>query len=201
MLVVAYVPLLAGTKIKDTIQANGKKFRGAVTVTWPTFTSPAGKLVLSGTQRVFSNNGQIQFELEPTPDCVVYTAQYIGDGPVFSEYWVVPTTGVTVPISTVRRATIPCSPAEPGSGSGSGSTGVLTAQYEVPSGLVNGTNHVFMLSLTPAAGGSVMLTCNGLMLKAGLDYNVSGQAITFVVGGAPETGDVLQAWVLTNASN
>jgi len=76
------------------------------------------------------------------------------------------------------------------------SGGGLSASFidgELPTGLVNGSNTSFSLSLPPAPPSSLDLFRNGLRMIAGLDYLVSGNAITFFVASVPQTGDLISA--------
>jgi len=73
-----------------------------------------------------------------------------------------------------------------------GSTGIFVDK-EVPTGTINGTNRVFTLANTPAAG-SEHVYLNGLLQLegSGNDYQISGTTITFEVGSEPLTGSNLQ---------
>lgn len=75
-----------------------------------------------------------------------------------------------------------------------GSTGPNFADAEVPAGTVNGTTAAFTLAHSPSPASSLILQRNGVGLKQGLDYAVSGSNITFVAGAMPQAGDVLQCW-------
>ncbi|MGA3015897.1 MAG: hypothetical protein ABSF62_02175 [Bryobacteraceae bacterium] len=60
-------------------------------------------------------------------------------------------------------------------------------------GIVDGSNGSFALSGTPAPATSLALYRNGILLKAGQDFSVSGSAITFVAAAVPQPGDTLLA--------
>ena len=66
------------------------------------------------------------------------------------------------------------------------------ADSEVPSGMVDGLNLAFSLAHEPLPTSSVVLARNGLVLREGVDYTLSGSALTFI--DTPQPGDVLQAW-------
>lgn len=69
---------------------------------------------------------------------------------------------------------------------------------EVPSGTINGTNTVFTLAHTPAAG-TEQVYLNGLLQQSGgTDYTISGSTITFAV--APPTGSLLLVTYLESSS-
>jgi hypothetical protein len=78
---------------------------------------------------------------------------------------------------------------------GAGGGGVLPAfaDHEVPSGLVNGTNTVFTLTLAPQPAASLALYRNGLLQRANSDFTLSGATITFLSGSTPQAGDLLTA--------
>ncbi len=66
------------------------------------------------------------------------------------------------------------------------------ADGETPTGVVDGTNATFTL-LDQPDGSSLMLFRNGMYMKAGLDYSLSDQTITFVTGAVPQVNDILVA--------
>jgi hypothetical protein len=67
------------------------------------------------------------------------------------------------------------------------------ADLETPAGAINSVNREFMLSATPFPAASLRLYRNGVLQKAGLDYALSVNCITFYAVATPQTGDVLQA--------
>lgn len=69
----------------------------------------------------------------------------------------------------------------------------LFADSEVPAGVVDGTNLTFTLANTPSPIASLKLYRNGLLLRAGADYELNGVTITFHPEAAPQPGDLLQA--------
>jgi hypothetical protein len=71
---------------------------------------------------------------------------------------------------------------------------------ETPGGAVNGSNMVFTLSQAPNPPTSLLLYRNGMLQKRGLDYELSGQTVTFVAGATPQPGDVLIASYRTAGS-
>lgn len=77
-----------------------------------------------------------------------------------------------------------------GSGSGGAVPGFVDA--EAPAGLVNGSNTTFTLANTPSPASSLVLYRNGILQKQGLDFSLTGNAISFLVV-APQSGDVMQA--------
>jgi hypothetical protein len=64
---------------------------------------------------------------------------------------------------------------------------------EVPSGTINGTNKVFTLAFAPNPQLSLRVSNNGILLKQGADYTLSGSTVTFVTAAVPQTGDLLTA--------
>ena len=49
-----------------------------------------------------------------------------------------------------------------------------------------------VLAQTPAPAGSLAIYRNGMRIRSGLDYTVTGTSITFASNYIPQTGDVLQ---------
>lgn len=62
---------------------------------------------------------------------------------------------------------------------------------ETPSGTINGSNTAFTLAQTPLENEAVELYLNGLRLTEGVDYTLSGTAITMIP--APALGQDLRA--------
>jgi hypothetical protein len=87
-------------------------------------------------------------------------------------------------------------------GGGGGGVMPLFSDAETPSGSVNGTNTTFTLLHAPSPIDSLILFRNGLLMKHGLDYAISGSTVTFFLGSIPQTGDVLLAsYRYANPSN
>jgi hypothetical protein len=82
----------------------------------------------------------------------------------------------------------PCT-AGPAGSSGSPSF----ADAETPAGLVNGVNTVFTLNYNPNPAASLALYRNGILVKQGFDYTLSGKTITFFTAAVPQAGDLLTA--------
>jgi hypothetical protein len=75
---------------------------------------------------------------------------------------------------------------------GTGGSSALTfVDAETPGGTVDGSNVTFTLSLAPNPAGSLLIFLNGLLMRTGVDFTLSGQVVTFVAG-APQPGDILQ---------
>lgn len=62
---------------------------------------------------------------------------------------------------------------------------------ETPSGTINGSNVTFTLAQTPHENAVVRLYQDGLFLKQGTDYTLSGATITMTT--APAVGQSLRA--------
>jgi hypothetical protein len=78
----------------------------------------------------------------------------------------------------------------------SGPCGVQPPSFvdaDVPGGVVDGANSTFSLAAVPAPLTSLALYRNGLLQKAGFDFNITGRTIQFVSGAAPQPGDTLLA--------
>lgn len=69
---------------------------------------------------------------------------------------------------------------------------LIPVKNEVPSGLINGTNAIYILAHTPIDG-TLVVELNGLALTpgSGADYIVSGSTITF--NKAPKIGNKILA--------
>lgn len=76
----------------------------------------------------------------------------------------------------------------------SGSAPFAFEDGDVPAGATNGSNMAFTLSATPSPATSLSLYRNGLLQKPGIDFTLSGAAITFTSPAVPKTGDSLQAF-------
>lgn len=77
---------------------------------------------------------------------------------------------------------------------GTGTPTVLFNENETPTGVVDGSNGAFSLQATPSPAVSLQLFRNGMLQKAGVDYMLSTNVITFAAGAQPRPGDVLQAY-------
>ena len=101
----------AATTITDTNVrfADGTLASGRVEIRWPTFRTSAGVTVPAGIRRVTITNGTLSVALEPTdetaattPRGVYYTVGwFLTNGQQRSEYWVIPTSGSPVTLSSV----------------------------------------------------------------------------------------------------
>lgn len=73
---------------------------------------------------------------------------------------------------------------------------------ETPGGVVDGSNATFTLANTVSPANSLQLYANGLLLQAGVDYNIqSDSSILFVSAAVPQPGDILLANYQSNASS
>ena len=77
-----------------------------------------------------------------------------------------------------------------GTGGGSGPS---FSDNETPAGAVNAVNVTFTLNFPPSPAASLVLFRNGLLMKSGTDYSLSGGVITFSSVSIPQTGDLLLA--------
>jgi len=62
---------------------------------------------------------------------------------------------------------------------------------ETPAGNVDGVNTTFVLAGAPSPASSLSVFRNGLRMKNGVDYTVSGNQITFLAASTPQPGDVV----------
>jgi len=78
-----------------------------------------------------------------------------------------------------------------GGGAGAGAN---FADAEIPAGAINGVNTQFTLVSAPSPAGSLALYRNGLVMRQGADYQITGNAVTFFLGSVPQSGDLLVAY-------
>lgn len=74
---------------------------------------------------------------------------------------------------------------------GGGVSGMV--DQEAPVGVMNGVNSVFTLGQAPSPAGSLHLYRNGILQKAGVDFTLSGNGVTFLSVSIPQSGDSLAA--------
>ncbi|MEO7143005.1 MAG: hypothetical protein ABI165_05820 [Bryobacteraceae bacterium] len=72
---------------------------------------------------------------------------------------------------------------------------------ETPGGLLNGANPAFTLANAPSPAASLALYWNGVLMKQGLDYSLSGAAVTFLTPSLPRSADTLVASYRLNGSS
>lgn len=77
---------------------------------------------------------------------------------------------------------------------GADNSGLTFADGETPGGTVNGSNITFTLAAPPNPPSSLRLYRNGLAMKPGVDYNLSGSTVAFLAASTPQAGDVLLAF-------
>jgi hypothetical protein len=65
--------------------------------------------------------------------------------------------------------------------------------FEIPVGVIDGTNPVFVLNAAPSPALSLVLIRNGVKVSPGVDYSLSGSTIMFAAGAVPQVGDLLFA--------
>jgi hypothetical protein len=70
-----------------------------------------------------------------------------------------------------------------------GGTGINFADGETPAGSIDGSNAVFTLAHAPSPATSLHLFLNGIRLRPGTDYTLSGATITYAAGMIPQAGD------------
>ncbi len=77
--------------------------------------------------------------------------------------------------------------------SDSGAAQARWVQGETPGGSIDGQNLTFVLTYPPAPPLNLQLFRNGLLQTSGIDYDLSGNTVTFRSGAAPGAGDGLVA--------
>lgn len=186
----ALLPVANAARVTGTVyDSRGMKASGSLVIEWTGFTTAGGKVVAAGKRTVYVIAGAVDVTLEETvgssPVGTAYRVTYrvAGYAGANRENWEVPSGTST--LSDVRR---PYS-TPPGA--------VVTASFadaEVPGGTIDGANVTFVLSASPSPAASLILSRNGVVLRRGVDYILSGGIVTFQPGAIPEDGDSLQAW-------
>jgi len=104
---------VATTTVQGTVYlANGQPGAGTLEVSWPAFTTAAGKAVIAGKLTVtIGADGFMSVNLAPnlgaTPAGLFYTAVYhMSDGTTSTEYWVIPATA-QADLGSVRAQVMP----------------------------------------------------------------------------------------------
>jgi hypothetical protein len=80
-----------------------------------------------------------------------------------------------------------------GSSGACGSSSTSFVDGDSLSGIVDGANTTFLLSNTPNPATSLAVYRNGMLQKAGFDYNANANSVVFVTVDAPQPGDTLLA--------
>jgi hypothetical protein len=75
---------------------------------------------------------------------------------------------------------------------GSATSVPVFVDLETPAGTINGVNMIFTLSGAPLPAESLHLYRNGVLQRAGVDFNVTGSTVTFLSVSTPQSGDILQ---------
>ena len=96
----------------------------------------------------------------------------------------------------------PVGPMGPQGPPGAGTQGLAVsfADAEVPAGAVDGANAIFALANVPSPVASLQVFRNGILQKAGSDYNliggtaVGGMVVQFRPASIPQALDTLQVW-------
>jgi len=182
----------AQTQIRDTLYTGtGATFHGKIVVIGPDIRTQSGRTIVRSRQEVEIINGVVSIDLEPndtaSPPDTYYVVQYFPRrGPSWSEQWIIPTSAVPLRVHEVRII---------GGGLGPPLQRVSNfADAEVPVGAIDGDNRVYNLAFTPSPPTSLILTRNGLVMKRGLDYTLTGNIVTFNGEQTPQVGDILLAW-------
>lgn len=72
---------------------------------------------------------------------------------------------------------------------GGGGTVPTFVDGETPTGTIDGVNATFTLANAPSPATSLILYLNGVRLRVGTHYTLSGATITYLAGSIPQTGD------------
>lgn len=154
----------------DTVQdATGRALAGALVYY---LTQPANVGSLTPLAPVYSDTSGTPASNPQTTDGFGHAIAYLAEGQLYTIVYVHPLIGqVVYPDQSV------------------GSTGGAPNHFSgVPAGVINGTNKVFTLSVTPA---QLFFYWNGVFQTPGFDFTISGATIT--MAQSPQTGDNLYA--------
>lgn len=93
--------------VADTLfRANGTRFNGDVTISWPSFEAADMSNVAAETMQIEISNGNLYVQLVPTTNAItpaIYTVVYTDqDGNQYTEAWAVPPSIVSLRVSDVR---------------------------------------------------------------------------------------------------
>jgi len=125
------------TTISDTLyNADGTRFNGVVTISWPSFEASDASNIAAETENVQIDNGILNVQLVPTTNAdtsAIYTVQFTSSAGIqFGQAWAVPPSILPLRISDVVLA--------PGSVSGSAPAAVTSIAISDVSGLQNALN-------------------------------------------------------------
>lgn len=204
---IASAPLFSGapalTVIQDVLyKADGTRFSGVAIIEWKGFETADARVVPTQLVTTQIRNGNLYVQLAPTTNVsngAYYSVRYNSDGRIqFSEIWAVRPSLTPLKLRDVRISRESAGTAAAliqGSGPG-------FVDGEIPSGVVDGANATFALSQPPVPPSSLALYRNGILQKAGLDYTLNGNTITFAAASTPQAGDILLAsFRLTDPNN
>lgn len=197
------------TQIRDVIyNADGSLFSGLVLIDWKSFETTNGAIIGQNSKVVQIVNGLLEVQLAPTTvnNKTYYQARYITRGNLrFTEIWAVQPANRSLKLNEVRAVLLPggfvTAPVLADGGGLSGGGGPVIEEsntggfidMETPTGLINGTNQIFTLTGLPNPASSLALYRNGIRLSPAVDYTVSGNTISFLIGAQPAAGDLLRA--------
>lgn len=191
------------TTIRDTIyRADGRPFNGILLIQWRNFQAPVNANIGAQATTVRVVNGSLFTRLAPTTSTngAYYHVRYNSDGQFqFSEIWAVNSSATPLRLNQIRASLLPG-----GAVVGGDSGGVIVGDIpgaipgfvdgEFISGIFNGTNPNFTLTSAPNPATSLKLFRNGLLLTPGVDFNLTDNAITFLTGAIPASGDLVEAY-------
>lgn len=174
---------LAAVTVSDTIYLadNSVPPSGTLTISWPSYTSSAGRTVAKGSRTYTITNGVVSLTLDPSTTATpafTYTVRYNFIGVNYTEYWAVPNVSPST-IRDVRTGTpVPPSPL------------LLLSQINT-NGWVKGD----MLVFTGSALTRLAVGTNDYILKAdsaqteGIKWAASGAGAGDVVGPSSSTAN------------
>jgi hypothetical protein len=178
----AFSPKMAAapplTTIDDVLfTADGNRFNGALTISWPSFEAADTSNVAAETMRLQISNGTLYVQLVPTTNAntaAIYTVQYASADAQFTEAWTVPPSTLPVRVRDVR---VP-----PGSVTGSAPPAVTLIQISDVTGLQDALN------LRPTTGGAFAIFRTAVVNASGsIDGAVGNPSDCMHVDGSSAT--------------
>ncbi|MBI3405310.1 MAG: hypothetical protein HY046_07600 [Acidobacteria bacterium] len=180
------------TSIADTIyNADGSPADGRAMVAWPSFMIGTCQ-VIAGQATVNIAAGALTIQLYPNdasiPSGTSYrVTYYLKSGRVTTEYWVVPTTTASLPLATIRSATVPVPAVAVSEGQVTNLLTDLAKKIELPSPCPagrflqsNGSTSPPQIACVTGGGGGSQHQVNGTNLAANDPINLQDSSTIMV---------------------
>lgn len=172
---------MAGTRVQDTLyDSQGRRANGVCEISWPTFSTHAGKNVAAGRRLLAIRNGVVDVDLEPTangtPVGVLYTVRctLAGSTRGTPQYWSVPA-AASATLNQVRVQA-----------DGGTSVPILVPRQERFT--ITSAGQVITISEPSAPGWDIQVYRNGVLIDTtqyggANHFTVSGCCVITITGG------------------